>query len=206
MPQAFFLVSDDIMDGSVTRRGQPCWYHKTGGITAFNNSLILETCVYSIIRQYFRSEPSYLSLLENMLEVTKFTTYGQSLDTISANNFTMVRGQEGSLDPFTMDRYTAIVKYKTSFYSFYLPVVLAMNMAGYTDQKLYDNAREILLEIGHYFQVTDDYLDCYGDPSVIGKIGTDIQDGKCTWLIVKALESAGGEDKKTLAQSYGQTR
>ena len=201
--QAFFLVADDIMDGSVTRRGQPCWYHRTGGVTAFNDSLILETCVYSIIRHHFRSEPCYLPLLENMLEVTKFTTYGQSLDTISANNFTQVRGQEGSLDAFTMDRYTAIVKYKTSFYSFYLPVVLAMNMAGFTDQKLYDNAREILLEIGHYFQVTDDYLDCYGDPAVIGKIGTDIQDGKCSWLIVKALESATDEDKKILAQYYG---
>jgi farnesyl diphosphate synthase len=23
--QAYFLVSDDMMDGSITRRGQPCW-------------------------------------------------------------------------------------------------------------------------------------------------------------------------------------
>ena len=204
MLQAFFLVADDIMDGSITRRGQPCWYKKQEvGLSAFNDSLILETCVYSVIRQYFRSEPYYLQLLENMIEVTKFTTYGQSLDTLSANNFTMVKGNEDSLDAFTLDRYTAIVKYKTSFYSFYLPVVFAMNMAGYTDQRFYDKAREILLEIGHYFQVTDDYLDCFGDPEVIGKIGTDIQDGKCSWLIVKALEIASPEEKKVLAQHYG---
>ena len=202
--QAFFLVADDIMDGSVTRRGAPCWYRNTGvGLAAFNDSLILETCVYSVLRRYFRSSPCYLALLENMLQVTKFTTYGQSLDTMSANNFTLVRGQEGSLDSFTMDRYTAIVKYKTSFYSFYLPVSFAMNMSGYKDQRLYDQAKEILLDIGHYFQVTDDYLDCFGDPEVIGKIGTDIQDGKCSWLIVKAIEIASDEEKKTLAQHYG---
>lgn len=202
--QAYFLVADDIMDGSITRRGQPCWYKKQEiGLGAFNDSLILEACVYNVIRTYFRSEPFYIDVLENMLEVSKFTTYGQSLDTLSAHNFSLVRGQPNSLDNFNMSRYSAIVKYKTSYYSFYLPVVLAMNMAGVKDKSAFDGARTILLEIGHYFQVTDDYLDCYGDPAVTGKIGTDIEDGKCSWLIVKALEIANEDQKNLLCLHYG---
>jgi len=202
--QAFFLVADDIMDESVTRRGQPCWYKKQEiGLGAFNDSIILETCVYSVVKNYFKSEPYYLDVLENLLEITKFTAYGQSLDTLSSHNFNMVKGQPGSLETFDMARYTAIVKYKTSYYSFYLPVSLAMTMAGITDQELFEGARTILLEIGHYFQVTDDFIDCYGDPSVTGKIGTDIQDGKCSWMIVKALELANDDQRNILALHYG---
>ncbi|MEW5309606.1 MAG: hypothetical protein WDW38_001484 [Sanguina aurantia] len=39
--QAFFLVADDIMDGSITRRGQPCWYKqpKVGLLPAADRAL-----------------------------------------------------------------------------------------------------------------------------------------------------------------------
>jgi len=46
--QAFFLVADDVMDGSVTRRGQPCWYKRPAvGLVAFNDSC----CLLGEVRQ-----------------------------------------------------------------------------------------------------------------------------------------------------------
>jgi len=162
--QAFFLVADDIMDASETRRGQPCWYRLDDvNMIAVNDSLILESFVYKILKKYFSGEPYYFQLVDIFLEVTRQTEYGQLLDLTS-------QPLNGSIDfsRFTMERYVSIVKYKTSFYSFYLPVACGMILAGITDPLLYDQAREILLVMGEYFQIQDDYLDCFGAPEVIG--------------------------------------
>ena len=73
-----------------------------------------------------------------------------------------------------------------------------MRYAGIKDEKAYTQAKSVLLALGEYFQVQDDYLDCYGLPEVIGKIGTDIEDNKCGWLIVQALSLASEEQRKIL--------
>lgn len=195
--QAYFLVADDIMDHSITRRGKPCWYKKVGDIS-INDAFMLEATIYSILKKYFRNEKYYVDLLELFHEVTLQTELGQLLDLITAPE------DEVNLDNFSMSKHSFIVRFKTAYYSFYLPVVLAMYVAGITDLKDLEQARNVLIPLGEYFQIQDDYLDCYGTEKQIGKIGTDIKDNKCSWLINKALELATDADKAILKSNYGQ--
>ena len=58
-------------------------------------------------------------------QMTLKTALGQALDLLSCPP-----GQKPILKKFTMERYNAIVKYKTSFYSFYLPIALSMYMVS----------------------------------------------------------------------------
>lgn len=124
-----------------------------------------------------------------------FTTLvGQSLDTQTAKS---------NVADFTMERYKSIVANKTSYYTFYLPIALAMHMAGKTDPEVFRQAKTILLEMGYFFQVQDDFLDCFGDAQITGKIGTDIQEGKCTWLSVLFMQRASPKQKEIFKDCYG---
>lgn len=199
--QAFFLVADDIMDGSLTRRGQPCWYKKPNvGIVAINDSFILESFVYKILQTYFSQLPSYIQLVEAFHDITFQTELGQLLDLTTQPPDT----SRINLEEYTMKRYKTIVKYKTSYYSFFLPVKLALILSNVTDSAAYQHAEKICLAMGEYFQIQDDFLDCYGEPAVIGKIGTDIQDGKCSWLVVTALHNcnASPEQLSIIRENY----
>ncbi len=104
---------------------------------------------------------------------------------------------------FTVERQYLIVKYKTSFYSFYVPIALGMVISGVRDDAAYKVAEDICTKMGVYFQIQDDILDCYGEPEKIGKVGTDIEDNKCTWLVVKALSLASPAQRKVLEEHYG---
>ena len=117
-----FLITDDIMDGSFTRRGQPCWYKlEDVGLIALNDSLMIENSIYHILKKHFGGTSYYVNLLELFHEIIFITSVGQSMDVNTANK---------DVVSFTMDKYEAIVANKTSYYTFYLPFALAMHMAG----------------------------------------------------------------------------
>lgn len=60
--------------------------------------------------------------------------------------------------------------------------------------------------MGLLFQVQDDFLDCFGDPRVTGRIGTDIGQNKFSWLIVKAFEKGDESQKQRLIVSHKITK
>lgn len=145
------------------------------------------------------------------------TELGQLVDLITAPEDSV------DLSKFSLLKHRLIVVYKTSYYSFYLPIAIAMMYIGVpvpptmptlsrtlvmTSEPRtsviigasvdggaksvnggadpYQLALDILLPLGEYFQVQDDCLDCFGKD--IGKIGTDIMDNKCSWVICTALQ------------------
>ncbi|BEJ12476.1 hypothetical protein CspHIS471_0209360 [Cutaneotrichosporon sp. HIS471] len=196
--QGFFLVSDDLMDASITRRGQPCWYRqKAVGNIAINDSFMLEAAIYHLLKKHFRQEKYYVDLLELFHETTFQTTLGQLIDLITADEHHV------DLSKFSLEKHHLIVVYKTAFYSFYLPVALAMRVHGIQDESAYKAALDILIPMGEYFQVQDDYLDAHAPPEVLGKIGTDILDNKCSWNVNIALKYGTPEQRKVLDDNYG---
>ncbi|KAK3905325.1 farnesyl pyrophosphate synthase [Staphylotrichum tortipilum] len=196
--QAFFLVSDDIMDSSITRRGKPCWYRHEGvGMIAINDAFMLEAAIYTLLKKYFRDHPRYVDFLELFHEVTYQTEIGQLCDLLTAPEETV------DLDNFSMEKYRFIVIYKTAYYSFYLPVALALYMLDLATPENLKQAEDILIPLGEYFQIQDDYLDNFGLPEHIGKIGTDIMDNKCSWLVNQALAIVTPEQRRVLEENYG---
>lgn len=138
-----------------------------------------------------------MDVVELFHETTFQTEMGQLLDLLTAPEDKL------NLDNFNFKKYYFIVTYKTAFYSFYLPVACAMYQAGIATPETLQQAKDVLIPLGEYFQVQDDYLDCYGDSAFIGKIGTDIQDNKCGWLVNKALELINTEQRDILDKNYG---
>jgi farnesyl diphosphate synthase len=108
--QAYFLVADDIMDASITRRGQSCWYRVPHvGNIAINDSFMLEAAIYHLLKVYFRNEPCYAYILELFLETTFKTEIGQLIDLITAPE------DEVDLSKFSLKKYVYFLAYVMRF-------------------------------------------------------------------------------------------
>ena len=188
------------MDKSYTRRGKTCWYRLEGNEdSAINDCYLLESCVYRILNIYLINHKNYSKIIKLFHDISLKTELGQLLDLNVENSDTLI-----NFDQYTLEKFNSISENKTAYYTFFLPIMgsFYLSVSDVNDIDI-NEIKDICIKMGIYFQAQDDYLDCYGDEKIIGKIGTDIEDGKCTWLITTVLEDIDENDKLTIKENYG---
>lgn len=186
----FTLIHDDIMDNAATRRGKPSVFKKWDTNTAILSGDVLFTLAMEQLAYYQTKhfKPHVYGLLMNeFLKATRIVCEGQQRDMDFEN-----------LSEVHIDDYLLMISQKTARL---LSASLKMGgiIAGASPEQI-----QALYELGFHagvaFQIQDDLLDAFGDPSKFGKKqGGDIREGKKTYLSILALEKANEADKSHLA-------
>lgn len=196
--QAFLIVMDDILDNSTERRGRKCWHLQQTSL-AMNDCSLLNDLIYLVLQNHFRDKNYYVNVMELFHDISIRTINAQTLDVA----ISCIAKKSNKFDSFSMDIYRKLAMNKTSYQAFVCPFETAVLMTGVRNTAtLQQNVRNILLEIGVYYQVQNDYNDCFGSSTITGRIGEDIETGKCTWLILTALKYATEAQRKMLEDCY----
>lgn len=180
----FSLVHDDIMDNAPLRRGRRTVHEKWNSNTAILAGDNLLVMAYA---QLATCPPDKLPrLLKTFSKMAAEVCEGQQLD-VDFEQLMVV----------SISDYLEMIRLKTSVLlgtALKLGAILAD--ADETDAELiYDFG----VNVGLAFQLQDDILDVYGDPTQFGKqLGGDILANKKTYLLLKALEMADTDSQTTL--------
>ncbi|MET4081839.1 geranylgeranyl diphosphate synthase type II [Pedobacter sp. UYP30] len=180
----FTLVHDDIMDNAPLRRGKETIHKKWDVNTAILSGDVM---MVEANKHIAKVNTSYLK---------------EALDTFNNTAQGVCEGQQLDMDfearnDVSIDEYLNMIRLKTAVLlggALKLGAVLAG--ASKQDANLIYQFGE---NIGIAFQLHDDILDVYADPKKFGKqVGGDIIANKKTYLLLKAIELAKGEQKETL--------
>jgi len=172
----FTLVHDDIMDNSDTRRGQKTVHSKWGANTAILSGDAMMILAYRYLAMCPKDK------LQGILRLFTDTA------------IEVCEGQQYDMDyedmPFiTMEEYMMMIGKKTGAL-IACPTAMGAMLAG-ADKEKVNALYEYGYKTGLAFQITDDYLDCFGDAKVFGKpIGGDIVNNKKSWLLVETQQRA----------------
>lgn len=211
--QGAALAHDDLMDGSLTRRGIPAVHRRmaaehaaqgwlgdsdrhgaAGAILLGDLLLAISSVELDLARALVDPAASGRARAVWDLMTTE-VALGQYLD---------VRSQVLPWDEQDdVERALTVVKHKSARYSVEHPLALGAALAGADEARL-DQFRRAGLPLGIAFQLRDDVLGVFGEPAVTGKpAGDDLREGKRTVLLALALRSAERADRDLIRSSVG---
>lgn len=184
----FTLLHDDIMDHAPVRRNQPTVHMRWNT----NIAILSGDVMYTLACRLMNNVPDHL--LRPVLDVfhrnAAAVCEGQQLDM----NFEQQ-------EDVSMEQYLEMIRLKTA-------VLLGASLQiGAICGGAGADAADLLYRAGCFagiaFQLQDDLLDVFGDPTEVGKRpGGDIVSNKKTVLKIKALEKAAIPEKNRLKELY----
>lgn len=182
----YTLLHDDVMDDAELRRGRQTVHKKWNSNVAILSGDAAAITAYKYIEN---CEDKYLrQVIDGFNQVAMDVCKGQQYDM-----------EFETRDDVSEEEYIHMIYLKTS-------VLIAGSMRhGALIAGAPEHEYKALYDFGGYlglvFQLQDDYLDVYGEVEEFGKkIGGDILCNKKTYLLIKALELAGEEDKALLKE------
>jgi geranylgeranyl diphosphate synthase type I len=209
MLHAAALIHDDVIDGSDRRHGTETVHvayearHREGGW--WGDSARFGTGVAILLgdlalaysdRLLAGAPPAARAVFD---EVRIEVNVGQYLDILgSAQRLVPTRTE-------AIERAGRICRYKTAKYTVERPLHLGATLAAPARAgTLLDALSAFGLPLGEAFQLRDDLLDLFGDPSLTGKpVGDDLREGKPTLLVTLACAQATGPGARLLEEGVG---
>ncbi|GGZ07429.1 polyprenyl synthetase family protein [Streptomyces nitrosporeus] len=205
---AFALIHDDILDDSDTRRGLPSAHRAFAArhrgrpdADAFGRNLAVLLGDLALVRCdgilhtagfTERQRHAVLPLIDTMRNEV---VLGQYLDLHTAGSPTD-----------DIDRALTVIRLKTARYTVERPLQLGAALAGGDAQTLHA-CSAYALPLGEAFQLRDDLLGTFGDPSVTGKpVTEDLRSGKATVLMALAVRLAAPRQAELLDRLVGNPR
>lgn len=208
--QASALVHDDVMDGSDTRRGRPS-AHRAFEARHLSSGWPSSAARYGEAAAILLGD-LLLSWADEMLRTSGMSdAEGQLADALAQLDDTR---NEVALGQFldvsvqargraTQEEAMRVVRWKSAQYSVVRPLRIGAALAG-ASPEVHEALSRYGVPLGEAFQLRDDLLGVYGDPSVTGKpAGDDLVEGKRTLLVALALESAPALEATRLDQALG---
>jgi len=213
--QAAALLHDDVMDDSDTRRGRPAAHRRmaslhrgngwTGDGERFGVAAAILTgdlCLAWSDEMLNRSglAPSALDRGREIFDLMRTQLMGgQYLDVLEQ---VLTEADGGG----TTERARRVIRFKSAKYSIEHPLLLGGALAG-APRDLLNAYSAFGLPLGEAFQLRDDVLGVFGDPTETGKpAGDDLREGKRTVLVAEALRTASPSQAAQVRRRLGDPR
>ena len=204
--QACALIHDDLMDGSDTRRGKPS-IHRHFESRHVHNDLDGFAQHYGLSAAVLLGDLA-LVWSDQMLNSAGLTTeqFTRLLPYYNEMRVELMAGQfldihEQTQKSTSVDRSMKIARYKSGKYTVERPLHLGAAMTS-APAEIFTALSVYGLPLGEAFQLRDDLLGVFGDPSVTGKpAGDDLREGKRTVLIAMTNDRQS-ESQREIARKY----